>query len=128
MLFYNFATFALRNNSEDEQVLAVGDLMMMREDETSPFSGEANNLLVVPPGTCVVITSQNQPADAPTEWGCETIHNLIQIPMDALFWRQTRNSEFFRVLVDEESLTDCPAILRGGEDTCEFNWPLLNGE
>jgi serine/threonine protein kinase/uncharacterized protein YraI len=127
-LFYNFATFALRNDSEDEQVLDVRDLMIMREDKTSPFSGDANNLLVVPPATCVVITSHNQPADAPEEWGCESIHNLIQIPMDAMFWRQTRNSEVFLVLVDEESLAECPAILRGGEDTCEFNWPLLDGE
>jgi hypothetical protein len=63
--------------------------------------------------------------DTPDEWGCDEVHNLLKIPTDALFWRQTADSALFEVRLGESILLDCPALRRGSESTCELTWPVV---
>lgn len=111
--------------NDGAQIFDVSELIFIREDGTSELSAEANLIQRLPAGACIVITSQNLAGDTPNEWGCDEVTNLIKIPADALFWRQTAASTLFEVRLGESHLFDCPGLLRGGEDTCELIWPAV---
>ena len=122
-LLYNSDALVIRNDSETATIL-IETLGIAHDDGVLHFSGRDPNPRSIPPGGCVVIISQRPGSELPSAWSCPADCDQTHIPDNSIFWRRTASSENFRILVDAETVAECPAVRRGGEETCTLNWPI----
>lgn len=114
-----------RNDTAASQTLALGELVIASQNDETVFEGSANSLHTLPPGGCIAIVSQTQPSEIPSAWNCRPVHNRLFLPTISFFWRESRTSTVFEIRVGDVALAECPAVRRGSEGQCEFNWPML---
>jgi serine/threonine protein kinase len=121
-LVYSFEALVLRNDGAVP--LAVSDLVIARADDTARFAGNRIQRQVVPPGECVVMLLQGRPVDLPADAGCSQRHGEFLLDTAALFWR-IGEFDVFQVRLGEHLVAACPAVQRGGQQSCAFDWPAL---
>jgi serine/threonine protein kinase len=118
-MFYNFDALVIRNDSESE--LDVSGLSIV----PGAFTGSRITRQAIPSGACVTILLQGRRVDPPEDADCDAPHSEILLDSSSLFWRMV-DSEVFQIHSGDNIIALCPALQRGGETTCEFDWDAVN--
>ena len=117
---YTFEALAFHN--ESDQTLDISGLSI----EPGAVDGGSVARQQLPPGECILILLQGRRVDAPESANCAAIYSEILIDSSALFWRQN-GTDAFQIRSGDVVIALCPAIQRGEEETCAFQWDAVAG-